>query len=115
MLPPAVDLEFGGNCSARPSGPEFRKELGTFLDIVEEHYNTRLVAYIAPDFYDEYLAENPPDVVWWVRSLAWEPKGDPEWTFWQYFIGDKAGVAGRVDRNAFVGDYGDLLALTLSE
>ena len=28
MLPPAVDLEFGGNCSARPSVEDFRIEPG---------------------------------------------------------------------------------------
>ena len=31
MMPPAVDLEFGGNCSARPDVEQFRAELEAFL------------------------------------------------------------------------------------
>lgn len=113
MLPPAVDLEFGGNCAQRPTVDEFRAELAAFLNAAGVNYGTRLVAYVPPDFYDVYLADDPPDMVWWVRSLGREPSGDPSWTFWQYFIGEKDGVAGRVDRNAFVGSFDDLLALTL--
>lgn len=114
MLPPAVDLEFGGNCDARPTVADFRAELEAFLDAAEAHYGSRLVAYVPIDFYDAYLAADPPDMVWWVRSLGWEPLGEPQWTFWQYFIGEKDGVAGRVDRNAFAGDLDDLRALTLN-
>jgi GH25 family lysozyme M1 (1,4-beta-N-acetylmuramidase) len=32
----------------------------------------------------------------------------PRSTIWQYFIGDKEGIAGRVDRNTFVDDLDDL-------
>jgi len=114
MLPPAVDLEYTGNCEARPTVAAFRAELAAFLDAAEAHYGSRLVAYVPPDFYEAYLAVDPPDMVWWVRSLGWEPTGEPAWTFWQYFIGEKDGVAGRVDRNAFAGTLDDLVALTLS-
>lgn len=113
MLPPAVDLEFGGNCAARPSVEDFRKELDVFLETTEAHYGTSLIAYIAKDFYEAYLSDEPPEVIWWVRTLGWEPRGEPEWTFWQYFVGDKDGVSGRVDRNVFVGSLDDLEALTL--
>jgi len=112
MLPPAVDLEFGGNCSARPSVEEFREGLDVFLEAIEAHYRMRPVLYTNADYYDEYLDDSPPDVTWWVMSPLLEPWGAPEWTFWQYLPERKAGVDGSVDRNAFSGDEADLRALT---
>ena len=112
MLPPAVDLEFGGNCSARPGVEEFGVELARFLETIEAHYRMRPVVYTNARFYDEYLAQTSPDVNWWVMSPIWEPRGSPHWTFWRYFPGRRDGVEGRVDRNAFRGDEADLRALT---
>ena len=37
-LPPAVDLEFPGNCKRRPSRAKVHRELGDFLQIVEARY-----------------------------------------------------------------------------
>ena len=112
MLPPAVDLEFGGDCSARPAVSEFLAELGVFLDMVEDHYRMQPVVYTNADFYSAYLDEQPPDVTWWVMSPVWQPWGSPEWTFWQHFPGYRAGVEGRVDRNVFRGTEDDLRVLT---
>jgi lysozyme len=112
MLPPAVDLEFGGNCAARPSVDEFTIELQTFLDAIEHHYRMRPVIYTNAHFYDRYLDERQWDVTWWIQSPVLEPWGSPEWTFWQHFPGNRAGVSGRVDRNAFNGDEADLHGLT---
>jgi len=112
MLPPAVDLEFGGNCSARPAVDEFLLDLGGFLEAIKEHYGMRPVVYTNTDFYSFYLDEDPPDVIWWMMSPVWQPWGSPEWTFWQYFPGDRAGVEGRVDRNVFRGDLDELRFLT---
>lgn len=111
MLPPAVDLEFGGNCSARPSVEEFRAELDAFLAAIEAEYRMRPVIYTNYEFYNAYLAQDPPDVTWWMRSIAWQPRDLPEWTFWQYFPGRRDGVDGRVDRNAFDGDPAALVRL----
>jgi len=112
MLPPAVDLEFGGNCSARPSVAEFRVELDAFLAAIETEYRMRPVIYTNYPFYDAYLAQDPPEVTWWIRSIAWQPRDSLDWTFWQYFPGRRDGVDGRVDRNAFDGDLPALRALT---
>ncbi len=114
MLPPAVDLEFDGNCAARPPAVLVRDELDTFLAAVEEHYQARPVAYVTPRFYEAYLAEDPPDVVWWARSPVVEPWGSPRWTFWQYWPGRRAGVDGSVDRNVFDGNLAELIELTLA-
>lgn len=113
MLPPAIDLEFGGNCAARPTVAEFRAELDAFLARVSAHYETRLVAYTNAHFYDVYLDDDPPDVTWWIASTLLKPWGDPEWVFWQYFPGRHAGVDGAVDRNVFRHDLEQLAALAL--
>ena len=112
MLPPAVDLEFAGNCSARPTVSDFLAELETFLDLVEDHYRMKPVIYTNAHFYSSYLEERPPDVTWWVLSPVWQPWGEPAWTFWQYFSGYRDGVDGRVDRNVFHGSEDELRALT---
>jgi lysozyme len=111
MLPPAVDLEFGGNCSERPSVDDFRGELDSFLGAIERHYRMRPVIYTNAQFYDTYLRDEPPDVIWWIMSPVLEPWGSPEWTLWQSFPGHRKGVEGRVDRNVFRGDLGELEAL----
>ena len=112
MLPPAVDLEFGGNCSARPTVAEFRAELDAFLAAIETHYRMQPVIYTNAGFYKRYLAEEPPEVTWWVQSPVVEPWGSPEWTLWQYSPGPKDGVDGDVDRNVFDGSRSDLTGLT---
>ena len=110
MLPPAVDLEFGGNCSARPSLVEFRTELDVFLEQIAAHFGAKPMAYTTDDFYDFYLAANPPDVHWWIRSLVAEPNRS-DWVLWQYYPGSRDGVTGSVDRNAFRGTSVEFEAL----
>ena len=112
MLPPAVDLEFGGNCSERPIVEDFRNQLDSFLAAIESHYRMRPVVYTNPEFFNAYLDEQPPDVTWWIMSPVIEPWGSPEWTFWQSIPGFREGVEGRVDRNVFRGDLSELVALT---
>ena len=108
MLPVAVDLEYGGNCSRRPSVTEFLSELDDFLHLVEAKYGMRVVAYVTVDFYDHYLADRPPDVIWWVRSVVVPPLSGPEWTIWQYYPARRDGVEGLVDRNVLRTDLSEL-------
>ena len=111
MLPPAVDLEFGGNCAARPEVAEFRAELDVFLDGVEAHYGQTPVIYTNAHFYDHYLDESPPTAVWWIQSAFWEPWGAPQWTFWQSWPGRRAGVDGAIDRNVYRSSLEELRGL----
>src|SRR4029078_7609421 len=53
-LAPAIDLEFPGNCSRRPSRAEVHKELGDFLRIVEARYGKRAVLYLTRRFDNHY-------------------------------------------------------------
>ena len=45
-LPPAVDLEFGGNCAHRPTVDAFEAELQVFLTTVGEYTGCRPVLYV---------------------------------------------------------------------
>ena len=49
-LPPAVDLEFGGNCAARPSPAALRTELSAFIAVVEAHYRRPVTLYLTREF-----------------------------------------------------------------
>lgn len=99
-LPLAIDLEFGGNCSARPAQGDFRTELNAFMDNVTE--DRQLVIYTNKEFFDAYLADNPPPVLWWIRSLTNEPRF-VDWTLWQIVPLPRDGVDGPVDRNVYIG------------
>jgi lysozyme len=102
-MPPAVDLEFGGNCGARPAKAEFLRELGQFLAAVERHYRVKPVLYVTRSFHAQYLTGAFKDHAFWVRSLYFAPDlPGRDWTFWQYHHrGERPGVGGRIDLNVF--------------
>lgn len=110
MLPPVIDLEFGGNCSARPSAEALKPEIDAFVAIVEARLGRQVILYKTNDFnsiYGSALPQRPS----WVRSIAWQPPTE-DWLFWQYqFEGRVAGIPGTVDLNVLNGDLGALQML----
>ncbi len=100
-LPPAVDLEFPGNCNRRPSQAKFHKELGDFLRIVEARYGKRAVLYLTRRFDRHYRVSATFERPLWLRSLRSEPSfGARRWTIWQSSSSRRLdGVHGRVDWN----------------
>jgi lysozyme len=114
VLPPAVDVEFGGNCKARPRADEFRDELAVFINTVEETWGCPVVLYSTDEFYDAYLkkqfAENPL----WIRDIYRQPnkKIYGDWQFWQYANrGRLKGIKGFVDLNVWQGDEAEFNSL----
>ncbi len=106
-LPPAVDLEFGGNCKARPSPEELHKELKVFIDLVEQAWGCHVVLYSTSDFYETYLRNDFQKNPLWIRDLYWQPSKTRyrEWQFWQYANRGKLdGIKGFVDLNVSRGD-----------
>lgn len=106
MLRPVVDLEYGGNCSARPSPAALLTEVRDFLAALEAHYGSKPLLYLTRGFHADYLDGALVDYPLWVRSLYFEP-GYParEWSIWQFHDrGRRAGIAGPVDLNVFRGD-----------
>jgi len=100
-LPPAVDLEFPGNCRHRPSRAKFHRELGDFLRIVEARYGKHAVLYTTPHFDRHYRVSATFERPLWLRSLRSEPRfGARRWTIWQSSSSRRLnGVRGRVDWN----------------
>lgn len=107
MLPPVVDLEFGGNCSKRPKPAELLPELQSFLDVLAQHYQRKPVLYVTEAFAKTYLAQDQlAGYAWWVRDIVRERSdfvGRP-WQFWQFSNrGRVPGIRGFVDQNVFAG------------
>jgi lysozyme len=109
MLPPAVDLEYEGNCASRPDAKSVAEELAAFLALVEAALGKQAVFYLTYGFYDDYAASLPERPLW-TRWIAWHP-ADEDWLIWQYHDkGTVKGIAGDVDLNVWQGDRASLLA-----
>ena len=111
-LPPAVDLEFGGNCGERPSYVAMRAELASFLAVLDSAGHRPAVLYVTREFHQAYLEGRKPASPLWVRSVFGRPRYGGVWTFWQYAAtGRVAGAKGRIDLNAFNGSPVEFQAL----
>ena len=100
-LPAAVDLEFGGNCAARPSRDALLKELTTFITMVEAHTGKPVILYLTQEFDDFYNISGTVDRQLWLRSLFLAPGyGARPWVMWQASSFRRVkGMTGRVDWN----------------
>ncbi|MES2639086.1 MAG: GH25 family lysozyme [Myxococcota bacterium] len=98
-LPPVVDVEFGGNCAARPTREALLAELAVYADAVEAGLGRRPLLYATGDATRDYQLSG----IAWVRDIFWEPA--PPWTVWQYGQrGRVDGIDTFVDVNVFGGD-----------
>jgi lysozyme len=110
-LPPVIDLEFSGNCGARPTAPELFKELDDFLAIVDKFYGQPAVFYVTHEFFDRYLQHKYLDRSIWLSdfySFGRLPtlSDGRLWTFWQYSErGRVPGISTLVDLNVFRGNH----------
>ncbi len=108
-MPPVLDLEwnpFSPTCTLRPPAAEVRRVANRFIDIVEQHYQTKVVIYTALDFWDgNNVARLRRDN--WLRSTAKHVEqrfGVKDWRFWQYSsTGVIKGIEKEVDLNCFNG------------
>jgi lysozyme len=100
-LPPAVDLEFPGNCKRRPSRAKVHKELHDFLRIVEARYGKHAVLYLTPHFDKRYRISANFNRPLWLRSIRSKPSfGARPWSIWQAsYTRRLRGVHGHVDWN----------------
>ncbi|HYD25407.1 MAG TPA: GH25 family lysozyme [Croceibacterium sp.] len=100
-LPPAVDLEYTGNCTQRPRISDVAGELAAFLGPVEAHYDRRAVLYLTEEFDRAHRISARFDRPLWLRSLVLEPDfGARPWAVWQASNFRRLdGIEGRVDWN----------------
>ncbi len=119
-LPPVVDLEFGGNCSGRPTREEFDRQYDAFDVRVTAAFGRPPVIYTTSEFADRYLdgaaerGSRSAGRQLWVRETLGRPSGRCErWAFWQYADrGRVDGIEGPVDLDAYCGSGTDFAALT---
>ena len=79
LLPPVVDIEFGGNCPQRPSPEQLNAELQAFLGPVEAAFGKPAIVYLTDDAaeaYSAHIAARPR----WLRSLLVLPR-ERDWTY----------------------------------
>lgn len=119
-LPPVIDLEFYGTYfEDNPAPSEVHRILDPLVAGIEEHYGVQPVVYATQEAYDLYLAGRYPDLLVWIRSVAWAPRlsDGRAWTVWQYSNRDRLpgydGVEPYIDMNVFAGTRQELEALTL--
>ncbi|RKT74898.1 lysozyme [Saccharothrix variisporea] len=95
-LPPALDLELGGNCAARPDVEAVRREVDAFLAEVEAAWRRPVVLYVGDDWDERYpVTQDRPR---WTRHLLRRPDGD--WHIWQlHNFAGVSGIDGHVDLN----------------
>ncbi len=100
-LPPAVDLEYTGNCARAVSVEAFHAELADFIAEVEAHYGRPVLLYLTEDFDEAYQVSARVTRPLWLRSLFREPAfGAAPWQIWQASnLRRLDGIAGRVDWN----------------
>jgi lysozyme len=95
-LPPAVDLELSGNCSARPSRSEVQSQLSVFVSLVESATRQPLIFYIGSSFEQRYPLPAAKSGLLWKRSILLRPSGP--WVIWQVDgFAHLDGIGGPVD------------------
>jgi lysozyme len=107
VLPPAIDLEFDGNCKTDKSKEQILKEIGEFIDKIKAYYGHAPILYATSGFYDAYLKRNFLDCPVWIRDINSRPalSDKRKWFFWQFAnTGNLDGIDGFVDLNVFNGN-----------
>jgi lysozyme len=100
-LPHALDLEFGGNCAARPPRQALLAEVATFIEMVEAHSEKPVMLYLTREFEDQYRVSEAIDRPLWLRRVGLAPHyGAHPWVMWQANPKRRVdGIEGSVDWN----------------
>lgn len=100
-LPPAVDLEYMGNCDRPLSVDAFHAELSAYLRLIEAHYRKPALLYLTAEFDEAYQVSARVNRPLWLRSLVIRPRfGAHPWHVWQVSNFRRLrGIDGRVDWN----------------
>ena len=102
-LPPAVDLEFLGNCRTvnRMNPAQLRRELQIFLTLVEGRSGKPALLYLTEEFDGAYGVSAAFDRPLWLRRVVLKPNfGSRPWALWQASNFRRLdGINGRVDWN----------------
>lgn len=117
-LPYAIDLEYVGNCSARPGEGRLARELKAFIAIVSAETHQTPVIYSTESFFTDYLDADPSYAAYplWIRNLYGESAwGRGRKVLFRQFASHArlGGIDGAVDLDLFAGSkkqFAELLA-----
>lgn len=117
-LIPAVDVEFYGSFhEANTDGAKIRKELDSFIQVIEEQYGLKPVIYTTKEAYHHLIKGRYEDCPLWIRSVLTRPGLDREWTLWQYTSRERLpgykGPERYIDMNVFHGTISDFADLQI--
>ncbi len=102
-LPPAIDLEFTGNCGTPENRIDFDAEFELFFRMIKDRYRTMPVVYTTYEFMEKHDLR-PYSERLWIRDIFRTPSGKIRWRFWQYTNRlVLPGIEGFVDGNVFAG------------
>ena len=117
-LPPAVDIELGGNSADVPDRESFRRELDDFLGEVEATYGRKPILYVNDESYERFIMGAYEEYPVWNADVFWSPglADGRSWLFWQYSPrGRVDGIAGFVDLDVFNGTPEEFTAFVAAE
>ena len=106
-LAPVLDIEEWGNMPNTKSEAEIRKEIASFLLVVEKSCGSKMIIYTNVNTYNRYIKRNFLDNPIWICSFNKNRilPDNRKWLFWQHAHNGKlAGIKGFVDLNTFNGD-----------
>lgn len=113
-LPPVLDVESTGNLSEE----EFRKEILTWLKIVEKAYHCKPILYTGYKFKMAHLSGPEfDDYPYWIAHYyVSKVRYKGKWKFWQHTDAGKVdGIKGYVDLNIYNGSMYDLQKMTIDK
>jgi len=106
VLPPVIDLEYGGNCQLTQTDEEVIREIRALEKLLFQTYGKRSILYVTKEFYEDHLLGEMLLNPIWIRDIYEEPqlKDGRDWLFWQYANrGRLNGIDTYVDLNVFQG------------
>jgi lysozyme len=113
-LPPAVDVELGGNCLAMASDREVEDAVSLWIETVADVIGREPIVYATHEAYDRFLRSPRLRRRVWVRDVWREPQlsqAEP-WALWQFDARARiAGIPTFVDLDVFRGGQVELQQL----
>ncbi|WP_210405324.1 glycoside hydrolase family 25 protein [Limnobaculum zhutongyuii] len=106
MLPPVIDLEYGGNCQLTTGKEQVLAEIAILIERLEVFYQKKPILYVTQEFFDDFLVGKFEQNPLWIRNIYRRPalKDRRPWMFWQYANrGRLSGIETVVDLNTFNG------------
>ena len=105
-LPPAVDVEFGGNCNGASDVAAVRRDLQAFVAEIAQRTGREPILYVTGEAYERIVRGGGFTNPVWIRSIFVMPDlEESAWHFWQFADDARVeGIDSSVDLNVFQGD-----------